>query len=184
MRLQQIRGVAATLVLAVALPCAVHAQSPGSASAPIPGDVESPEAIVGAAYEAIARAPGEAYDWDRFRSLFLPAACLIPNIEQTGGEFRVLTVQEFIDWIDGVTPVGGPDDRGFAEEAVSNTIERYGDIAHVFSTYRKRYWDGEEIPGRGINSFQLVRHDGRWWIAGIAWDEESGAGPIPEAYLP
>ena len=28
------------------------------------------------------------------------------------------------------------------------------------------------------------RSSNRWWIAGVVWDEESGAGPIPVEYLP
>ena len=45
--------------------------------APRTSDVETPEAIVQAAYAAIAREPGQPFDWDRFRSLFLPDARLI-----------------------------------------------------------------------------------------------------------
>jgi hypothetical protein len=150
--------------------------------------VVSPEAIIRASYEAISRAPGEYTDWDRYRSLFLPQAQLIPNTELLGGEFRVITVQEFIDWLDAWyaenVPIGGPTDRGFEEEEIAADVEIYGDVAQVFSTYQKRLWGGEAAFGRGIQSFQLVRSNGRWWIASIAWDEESGAGPIPESYLP
>lgn len=153
-----------------------------------PADVASPEAIVGAAYETVSRRPGESFDWERNLSLFLPSARLIPNTEQNGGEFRVLSPGDFRDWVEGWyeenAPIGGPDDHGFREEQIHAVVERYGDVAHVMSTYVKRPWDSEEVLGRGINSFQLVRHDGRWWIAGVAWDEESGAGPIPAAYLP
>lgn len=160
----------------------------GSAAAqtgPRPTDVESPEAIVQAAYAAIAREPGQAFDWERFRSLFLPEARLIPNTEQRQGGFDVLTVDGFIDWIDDVTPPpGSENDRGFQEEQVSAEIVRYGDVAHVFSTYQKHFWGSDQILGRGINTFQLVQNGGRWWIAGIAWDEENGAGPIPAEYLP
>lgn len=151
---------------------------------PLVADVASPEAIVQAAYVSIQRAPGENFQWDRFRSLFLPEARLIPNTEQTGGTFRVLSPQDFIDWIDGVTQIGGANDKGFAEEEIHHKIERFGDIAHVFSTYQKHFWEDDQILGRGINTFQLVRHQERWWIAGIVWDEESGAGPIPKSYLP
>lgn len=146
-------------------------------------DVASPEAIVAAAYDVLARAPGEPFDWDRFRTLYLPQATLIPNTEQTGGVFRILSPEAFIAWIDSVTTVGGPSDQGFAEEAIHNRVERYGDVAHVWSTYQKHFWEDDEILGRGINSFQLVWRDGRWWIASVVWDEESGAGPIPDAYL-
>jgi hypothetical protein len=148
-------------------------------------DVESPEAIVLAAYAAIAREPGQPFDWERFRSLFLPEARLVPNTEQRQGSFDVLSPEEFVAWIDGVTPpLGGENDQGFQEEQVSTDVVRYGDVAHVFSTYQKHFWGSDQILGCGINSFQLV-HDGeRWWIAGIAWDEENGAGPIPPEYLP
>jgi hypothetical protein len=30
----------------------------------------------------------------------------------------------------------------------------------------------------------MVRHDGRWWITQISWDEETGGGPITAKYLP
>jgi hypothetical protein len=150
-----------------------------------PEDVESPEAIVEAAYASIARAPGEPFDWERFRTLFLPEARLIPNTEQRQGSFDVLSPEEFVAWIDSVTPpAGSENDQGFQEEQVSAEVVRYGDIAHVLSTYQKHFWDSEEILGRGINSFQLVHDGDRWWIAGIVWDEENGAGPIPPEYLP
>lgn len=173
---------ASTAALTFALllaPVAADAQRPAD-----PADVATPEAVIEALYEVVQRAPGERFDWDRMRTLFLPDARLIPNTEQTGGEFRVLTPEEFIAWIDGVTVVGGPNDRGFAEEQVAAKVERYGDIAHVFSTYQKHFHGDTRILGRGINSIQLVRHDGRWWVTQIAWDEENGAGPIPPEYRP
>ena len=165
---------------------ALGVDSAGAQTAARPEEVASPEAIVNAAYAAIGRAPGEHIDWTRFRSLFLPEARLIPNLEQTDGEFRVLTPDDFVAWIDGFNRqvVGTPRDRGFYEEGVHNVVERYGDIAHVLSTYVKHFHGDDRVLGRGINSFQLVMRDGRWWIVGIVWDEESGAGPIPEQYLP
>ncbi len=172
------------IVLCLILLAAFAAPAASQTSEPRPEDVATPEAIVEAGYAAIARRPGEPYDWDRFRSLFLPDARLVPNTEQTGGEFRVLTPREFTDWIDSVSNIDDPDDPGFVEEQVHIVVERYGDVAHAFSTYQKHLWGSDEILGRGINSFQLVRHADRWWIAGVVWDEDSGAGPIPERYLP
>jgi hypothetical protein len=153
-----------------------------------PEDVASPEAVVLAAYAALARAPGDNFDWVRFRSLFLPEAQMIPSTEQRGGSFDVLTVEGFIDWIDTVYEendlIGGPDDTGFEEEQIAVTVQRFGDVAQAFSTYQKHFWESDEILGRGINSFNLVHNEDRWWIASIAWDEEVGAGPIPDMYLP
>ena len=161
---------------------AVVAVSPSRAEAD-PDDVDSVESIVRAAYEAIQRAPGEDFDWDRFRTLFVPQATLIPNAEQSpGGTFTVYSPESFITTMDSYTTVGGPSDRGFAEEGVHLEVHRYGDVAQAFSTYQKHFWGDDRILGRGINSFQLVYHADRWWIASIAWDEENGAGPIPAEY--
>lgn len=151
---------------------------------PIPSDVESPRAIVLATYAAIAREPGRNYDWDRFRTLFLEGALLIPNTEQTEGVFTPLSVEGFISWVDEFTDLSAATDRGFIEGEIHRIEERYGDIAHVFSTYEKHYWGDESVLGRGVNSFQMVRHEGRWWITAIIWDEPAGGEPISEKYLP
>lgn len=157
------------------------AQSATAATAD-PADVADPQALVNALYEIMTRRPGERFDWQRMRPLFLPSARLIPNTEQTAGEFRVLTVDEFTDWIDRVSVIGGPDDHGFQEEEIATRIEQFGDIAHAFSTYQKHFHGSADILGRGINSIQMVRMNDRWWVSQIVWDEESGAGPIPDRY--
>src|SRR5438270_3687638 len=41
-------------------------------------DVKSPEAILNAVYSVISGGKGQARDWDRMRSLFVPDARLIP----------------------------------------------------------------------------------------------------------
>ena len=40
------------------------------------------------------------------------------------------------------------------------------------------------VPEEYQGVIELVYNEGRWWIAGVAWDEEIGAGPLPEKYLP
>lgn len=172
-------------LLTVSLPA--QAQSSRETAPARPSDVASPEALVTAAYRALDRRPGEAFDWDRFRSLFHPRAVLLPNTEQTDGAPRAFSPEEFAAWIDQrqaeYASIGGPDDRGFTEEEIRSDLQHYGDVAHVLSTYQKRFWDDERIIGRGVNSFQLVWQDERWWIVSIAWDEEVGAGPLPAEFV-
>ena len=62
--------------------------------------------------------------------------------------------------------------------------ERYGHVAHVFSTYESRRAPGEAPFTRGINSFQLFWDGTRWWVVTIFWNDEQSAGPIPAQYLP
>jgi len=169
-----------SLACVAGLTATLGAQQPAAR----PADVSSPEAVVKALYECVQRAPGASFQWDRMRTLFLPSARMLPNTEQTGGVPQVLTVNEFTAWVDRGTPKDPAQDRGFAEEEIHTVIERFGDVAHAFSTYQKHFWNDARILGRGINAVQLVFREQRWWIASIAWDEESGAGPVPERYRP
>jgi hypothetical protein len=175
-----IRTFFATTAIALVTALPVQAQPVGAT----PADVASPEAVVHALYQTVNRRPGQPFDWPRMRALFTPTARMIPNTEQTGGTLLVMTPEQFIARIDSFTVVGGANDKGFQEEEIATIIERFGDIAHAFSTYQKHFYGSSQILGRGINSIQMLRHDGRWWITHIIWDEESGAGPLPAKYLP
>ena len=172
-------------VLALGLLLAVTAAAQ-TAPAADSADVASPEAIVAAVYASLDRAPGGQHDWDRFLSLYLPEAVLLPNTEQTGGTPRTFTPSGYRDHIlalyAGAGYIGSAADRGFQEREIHNVTHRFGDVATVFSTYDKFRWQDDQSLGRGINSFQLVHRDGRWWIVSGAWDEEVGAGPLPPEF--
>ncbi len=45
------------------------------------------------------------------------------------------------------------------------------------------YFDDATPFTRGINSFQFVRHQDRWWVLTILWDAERSDNPIPDKYL-
>lgn len=79
-------------------------------------------------------------------------------------------------------PIGSANDRGFMERETNAIWERFGDIAHVFSTYEKRLWTDPTVRGRGINTIQLVRRSGRWWVVAMAWDEANSTLSIPAKY--
>lgn len=145
-------------------------------------NVSDIEGIIDAAYAALERAPGDPFNWDLFHELFLPEATLIPNTEQRGGNFEVMSPQTFIEMVEAVVPIGGPNDRGFTESGYHNQIDRYGDIANVMSSYKKHFWGSDQVLGAGVNSFQLVWNQDRWWIVSIIWDEPYAAGPIPDEY--
>lgn len=174
--------LAAALILAVAAPAA--AQTP---AAPPPlataahADVATPEAIVAALYQAISGDAGVARDWDRFRALFHPTARLMPIGGPAGGP-ATLTALSPDDYIARAEPFLL---RGFHEREIARRFERFGHMAHVFSTYDSRRAASDSEPfTRGINSIQLF-HDGtRWWILSVYWQGENPATPIPVDYLP
>lgn len=143
-------------------------------------DVKSMDAVISAAYDSISGPAGQKRDWDRFRSLFVPGARLIPAVAASGGATaRVFSVD---DYIQRSTPGL---ERGFFEHEIARKTDAFGNIAQVFSTYESRHAASDAAPfARGINSFQLLKDGDRWWIVTIYWDSERPGNPIPEQYLP
>lgn len=144
-------------------------------------DVASIDAIIAAVYDVISGPAGQKRDWDRFRSLFVPGARLIPAVRRPDSTRALVLAPE--DYI----ARSGPqlEERGFFEREIHQVTESYGDIVHVFSTYESRRALADPAPfARGINSFQLVKDGNRWWIVTIFWFQERPEVPIPGKYLP
>jgi len=145
-----------------------------------PADVATLDAIITAMYDSIS-GTGPERDWDRIRSLHLPGSRLIPTGIRANGESG-LRILDMDGWIEGARPLF--EQGSFFEVEIARRTERFGNIAHAFSTYECRH----EIDGpafmRGINSIQALHKDGRWWLVNIFWDNASEQNPIPPEYLP
>jgi len=145
-----------------------------------PADVATMDAIVASLYDVISGPPG-ARNWDRFRSLFVPGARLIPTGARPTGEVgsRVLTPDEYVQ---RSSPRLEKD--GFFEREISRRLEKFGNIAHIFSTYESRHKADDAKPfARGINSIQLMNDGKRWWIVTVFWQAEDEKNPLPAEYL-
>jgi hypothetical protein len=153
-------------------PFVVATQNP---IAPNPADVASLDAVMRAVYDVISGPAGQKRDWNRMRSLFTANARLMPHGARG---LRSGSVEDYIT-------SSGPflEKEGFIEREIARRVEQYGDIAHVFSTYEARNRADGPVIMRGINSFQLVRHAGRWWVVSIMWQAETPQTPIPAEYL-
>ena len=74
--------------------------------------------------------------------------------------------------------------NGFFEREISRRTEKFGNIAHLFSTYESRHKAEDEKPfARGINSIQLMNDGKRWWVVTILWQGEDEKTPLPAEYL-
>ena len=160
------------------------AMTPSPVASTVPkaadADVASVDAIVKALYDTISGPAGKARDWNRLRSLFLPEARMMPVGKRPTGEvrMRMLGVNDYI-----ATSASLIEKNGFDERELARREERFGNIAHVFSTYEART-ELEPIHLRGINTLQLMFDGKRWWIVSLMWQAESADMPLPAAYLP
>jgi hypothetical protein len=155
-------------------------QPPPTTVAARPADADTMDSIVAALYDVISGPAGKR-DWDRFRSLFIPGARLIPTGPRPTGEVgsRVLSVDDYVQRAGALF-----EKEGFFEREASRQVERFGNIAHIFSTYESRHARDDVKPfQRGINSIQLMNDGKRWWVVTIFWQGEDEKNPIPAMYL-
>jgi hypothetical protein len=184
--LQALSLMALVIVLAAAVrsqtptPTPTPQPSPLPVSTAEPADVATMDAIIASLYDVISGPPGKR-NWDRFRSLFYPGARLIPTGRRQTGEVgsRVLSPQ---DYVDRSAPL--LEKNGFFEREISRRTEKFGNIAHLFSTYESRHAKDDAKPfARGINSIQMMNDGKRWWILSVFWQAEDDKNPLPAEYL-
>jgi hypothetical protein len=163
---------------AVAPPAAPAAASMPAAKA---ADVASIDAIIAAVYDVISGPAGAPRDWDRMRSLFAPEGRMGAMVARPDGSY-VLRAMSPDDYIARNTKAFGT--MGFFETEKARTMETFGQIAHVFSTYEARHAKEDAKPFmRGINSIQLINDGKRWYVLNLIWQAEDAKLQLPERYL-
>lgn len=158
---------------------AASAQNPPAASSvPFADDAKSIDAIIHAMYDVIS-GPAGGRNWQRFHALFLPQSTLATVFHKNGQVRHAVMTPD--DYVHGTEPYFRQ--HAFYESEVARQTERFGNIAHVFTTYASRR-DPKGAPfERGINSVELLNDGSRWWILTISWDSERPDNPIPAQYL-
>jgi hypothetical protein len=152
-------------MIAFLLAGAVAAAQPGAA------DLAGIDQAIRGVYEVISGPPGQKRDFDKMRSLFAPGATL-KAIGPKG--LRGGSLEDYISRNKDVL-----EREGFTELELGRRIEIWGGLATAWSAYDGRTASGS-FHERGINSFQLVKIDGKWLVASILWQEETPDNPLPK----
>ena len=137
----------------------------------------SAEGVVGELYRLVTFGAGQVPDWDRVRALFLEDAVIVLR---TGREATsVFDVEGFVGDFVSFIENANVKESGFAEKIVRTQPMVFGDIAHVLVLYTAEIPGSGRGPQYGVDSFQLVRKDGRWWIASVVNEIPTGDRAIP-----
>lgn len=144
-------------------------------------DTATIDGIIKAYYDVISGPAGQPRQWSRDRTLYIPDVRFVAMSEDKNGNPRahVASHQQFVDASNDMLVK-----EGFYESEIHRSAQRFGNIAHVFSTYESRIKAGGPVVARGINSLELFYDGKRWWIASAVWDDERSDNPIPPEYLP
>ena len=152
------------MIAALALAAAVAPALPSKV------DLAGIDQAIRGVYDVISGPPGQKRDFDKMRSLFAPGATL-KAIGPKG--LRGGTVEDYIKRNSEIL-----EKEGFTERELGRRVEVWGGLATAWSAYDGRTANGS-FHERGINSFQLVKVDGKWLVASILWQEETPANPLP-----
>ena len=133
-------------------------------------DLAGIDSAIRGVYAVISGPPGQKRDFDRMRTLFAPNATM-KSIGPKG--LRGGSVEDYISRNAAIL-----EKEGFTERELGRRVELWGGLATAWSAYDGRNASGS-FHERGINSFQLVKVDGKWLVASILWQEETPAFPLP-----
>ena len=130
-------------------------------------DVSTLDGILHAAYEVLSGPAGQPRDWERYRTLFIDGARLMPVVAVADRKphVRQLTLEEYIRRVE---PIFAAED--FWERETSREAEIVGRLAHVLSRYESLRDPNVEAFETGSNSMQLFFDDTRWWIVSVMWN--------------
>ena len=120
---------------------------------------------------AMISGPAGPRDWSRQANCFLPEARQVRTWVDEQGR-PVMKGMSLDEYAANTQPFFDAND--FFEVETSRRIDRFGNMAHVWSGYEARRTPDEDPPERrGINSIQLFRHPELGWrIIHMIWDNE------------
>ena len=125
------------------------------------------DSIIAKMYEQVCFEPGQRPDWAGQAAIFAPGARMVRVNDSGVFEFDMesyrINFEEMIS--SGEMP-------SFWEGEIWRETRLFDDVAHVLSAYETRRTRNGEILNRGVNSIQLFRRDGRWWISAMIWRRE------------
>ena len=141
-----------------------------------PDDVKSPEAIIAALSSSISGEAGQARNWDRFRSLFVPGSgrLVVTRVPKAGPtDVTVLSMEDYIARSTGSAP------GRFYELPIAYDVQSFGKMTHVYESYGLHHTRDDQPYVRGVNSFELLSDGSRYYVLQVFWDTERPDNPLP-----
>jgi hypothetical protein len=142
----------------------------------------SAEATVRRLYDLVSFTPDAPTDWTEVRALFLPEAVVFLRTSRTAS--TLFTLDGFIADFMAFDTLPAVTQRGFTERVVRTRAMEFRDVAHVLVLYEASIPGSPRAPQQGVDSFQLVRRDGRWRILSVTNDVVTPETPIPAELRP
>jgi len=125
------------------------------------------DSIISAMYESICFEQGAEPDWATNDAIFAEGARLVRVNDAGVFEFDKDSYRADFERM-----IAAGEMPSFWEGELWRETKLFGDVAHVLSAYETRRSRDGEVLNRGVNSMQLFRRDGRWFVSALIWRRE------------
>ena len=135
------------------------------------------ENVVKELYDQVTFEAGQSPDWDVVKSLFLDEAVIV--LRTSRESTTVFSVEgfvgDFVSFIERAKVI----ETGFVENIIRMKPMIFGDIAHILVLYEASIPSSKRPPTKGVDSFQLINKNGRWWIVSVTNEIPTKNNPVP-----
>lgn len=150
---------------------------PSALRAQTESDFATAEGVVRELYDLVTFEAGTTPDWDRVRSTFLDEALVV--LRTSREETTVFTVDGFVQDFVRFIETSNVKETGFVERIACLRPFVFGDMAHILVRYEPSIPGSGEPPRQGVDSFQLIKKNGRWWIVSVTNEVPGADRPVP-----
>jgi hypothetical protein len=170
------RSVFIAVLALFIVPLGVHAQIQPSVQ---PKYYDTPENLIAEIYKAVTFIKEDPLpDWEKVRSMFISDAIIVMRVSRDS--MAVFSVKGFIDDFVNFVEKSPAKNAGFIERILKMNPMVFGNIAHILVLYEASITGMKNPPTLGVDSWHLLKKNGRWWITSVANDIITKDRPVPD----
>ncbi len=141
---------------------------------------DHPETLVRHLYNQVTFPAGNTPDWDHIRTLFIKEATVVMRMSKT--ETATLSLDGWI--LDFVNFIHNSkvESTGFEEKIIKMKTMVFGDIAHILVLYTSYIPGVSKAPREGVDSFHMIKKNGKWQIVSILNEIPTPERPKPAVF--
>lgn len=139
---------------------------------------DTAEGVVRKLYDLVTFDAGSSPDWDEVKSLFIDEGVIV--LRSSRDNLSVFSVQGFVEDFVNFVEKAKVVETGFKEEIKRLKPMVFGDIATVLVLYEASIPGRNRPPQQGVDSFSLIKKDGRWHIVSVINEIPTPRNPVPE----
>lgn len=141
--------------------------------------IHTPDQVVASVYKLVSSEAGKTPDWNVVKSLFLENSVVVLRVARDST--AVFTLQGFIDDFAKFYSIPAVQKNGFTEKVVRMKPMVFGNIAHILVLYEAHVPGSPRPPQQGVDSWELVKYEGKWRIVCVTNEIPSKERPLPKA---